>query len=174
MAIVRCSGEQFGLLATPRHSLPCLAGSICLIFCFLLVSCAERSGPAVRFVVPDGFRGPVQILETGGGRSIVLEGSEYVYRIPSNGILQVAKAVGFAEWHAEHASFSSGEPLRVGQTSDPEEFAGEVVFYSLGSTHTRFRFFVGTHSEMVKYVRNAPPESEAARFWAGQSRTNVP
>jgi len=129
----------------------------------------ERTGLPVRFVVPDGFRGRIEIIEAKDAEEVGLDRGEYLYRIPEGGILRVRKAVGFGHWHKTYAFFSSGRELSVGFTTDPEGVPGEIAFYEL----TGSRFFVGTRKEMRQYVTNPPAENEAAALWSGRGLTNV-
>ncbi len=135
-----------------------------------LPSCMDQTGPPVRFVVPDGFRGRIEILEAKDAEEVGLDRGEYLYRVPEGGILRVRKVVGFGSWHKTYAFFSSGREIPVRFTSDPERVPGEIAFYELGGSS----FFVGTRNEMLQYVKNPPPDNEAAAFWSGRWRTNPP
>lgn len=144
------------------------------VFCAMALSgCYEgQRGLAVLMVVPDGFRGPFTIVENPGGSAISLDGSRYVHRLPTNGVLRVRARRGFEEWHLTSPQFASGQSLPVRITTDPPVSAGEVVLYEIDSSATATYFFVGTMSEMQHFLENRPPETEAAAFWAGGALTN--
>ncbi len=50
-----------------------------------------------------------------------MEGDEFVYRIPTNGVLPVKQAVGFDQRHQQHASFANGLPLPIFSTDTPDD-----------------------------------------------------
>lgn len=156
-----------GLLHLQGLALGC-AGALAVLLA--LPGCADRAGLPVRFIVPDGFRGRIQLSEAKEGQEIGVDHGDYLYRIPQGGILKVRKIAGLEHWHKTYAYFLSGQELPVRFTTDPEGTLGEVAFYELSGS----RFFVGTRTEMLEYVRNPPPESEAAAFWSGRSLTNPP
>jgi hypothetical protein len=173
VATVKRQTQQVGVLRKPGSAALISGRQFVIALSLALVGCAEPSGPPVRFEVPSGFRGAVQIVEARGGENVLRANGEYVYHIPTNGVLHVARALGLRAWHVERAFFSSGQQLPVEQTSEPERLPGEVVFYSLGTTQSRFMFFVGTHSEMLTHVKNLATTTEAARFWSGGSTTHL-
>ncbi len=143
-----------------------------MLFCLLLANCAPTEGPPVRFVVPDGYLGPFEILQEKGAGEVILEHGEFVYRVPTNGMLKVAQVVGFTEWHKADAFFASGTPIPVKLTSEREQVPAELALYELWNTRTRYKFFVGSQAEMAAYVKEPVLETEGGRFLAGQWRTN--
>lgn len=92
--------------------------------CAFLLSACDQSGPPVRFVVPDDFRGEFRIVEREDADEVPVRSGQYVYDIPRTGTLFVRRALGFRRWHDESACFFSGRPLSIGSrsmhASDPE------------------------------------------------------
>ena len=92
-----------------------------------------------------------------------------MYAVPTNGSLVVASLEPFRVWHQIDAFVSPpGIPLPVRQTNEPETASEEIALYELASPGREIRFFVGTHAEMLAYVRKPVFETEAARWLAGQ------
>jgi hypothetical protein len=140
-------------------------------FVFALLGCVDNStGLPVRFIVPDGFRGYIQLVETKDGPEIEPKEGDYIYRIPKGGVLKVKKIAGINRWHKDYANFFSGQQIPVRLTTNPEEFSGQIALYELSGR----QFFVGTRDEMVAFARNPPPENQAAAFWSGAWQTNLP
>jgi hypothetical protein len=123
---------------------------------FLLTACRQERGPTVRIIVPDGFKGPIKIAETRRGTDINVEKGEYVYRIPTNGVLTVRNAAGFAQPHYEEAYWASGTSLPIYPLDAAENVATNAVLYFIGRSQSGLRFFLGTHKEMMEYIK-APP-----------------
>src|SRR5436190_23405931 len=125
-----------------------------LVTSLVLVSCVEKSGPAVRIIVPIEFRGLIRIVEEKAGGTVPIESEEFVYRIPTNGVLSVKEAVGFAQWHQQYADFSSGLPLMILSTDAPDDGSEKVALYSFGRSQKQIRFFVGTKAELVQFLKS--------------------
>jgi hypothetical protein len=124
----------------------------------------------VLFIIPDGYRGPVDITEHKGGNEVPFEDGRYVYRVPTNGVLKVTVAEGFRRWHQSSAIYESGGAIPMRQTSDPESAPNSVAFYNLWFTQSKYSFFVGTRSQMLNLITHPPAENEAVEFW--RSLTN--
>jgi hypothetical protein len=117
---------------------------VLLIAVLLCLSCTQKRGASVHIVVPDGFKGLVKIVKDQTGMEIELEHGEYIYRIPTNGMLKVKEPRGLSQWHYTEASYSSGKPLPV----RPENSSGDIALFGVGSDSLgRTFFFVGTDEE---------------------------
>ena len=77
-------------------------------FLFLL---GDKSGPAVVYVFPNGFRGSFRMFEDRNAAEVPLVGGKYVVAIPSDGFLSAKDLNFLSQWHAEEARFEDGTPL---------------------------------------------------------------
>ncbi|MFL5245068.1 MAG: hypothetical protein ACJ8FY_23445 [Gemmataceae bacterium] len=103
---------------------------------FCLTWYANRSGPDVVIIVPNGFRGPLKLsLDPKNGTEIPMEGSRFIVRIPASGHLVIKNADPFTQWHSETAMFENGESL---STNHDERLPPEKVrLIDLGSSLSR-------------------------------------
>jgi hypothetical protein len=120
----------------------------------------------MEYVLPNGYRGEFEMVETGGDPLPIEDGVE-VCHIPANGSLHVDTLASFRGYHSESARYASGSTLPIRPTSDPERAPNEVCVYVLGSTQSRILYFVGTHSEMLARVTNPSAQTKAEEFWSG-------
>jgi hypothetical protein len=118
----------------------------------LLMSCSERRGPSVQIIVPEGFKGLIKIEKDQAGQEIELKDGQYVYRIPTNGVLKVKLARGFAEWHYTVACHTNGRELPV----YPERGIGGISLFEIGSSSSGKEFlFVGTEQEKEEAMKDS-------------------
>jgi hypothetical protein len=125
-----------------------------VLLCVVLSGCIGKTGPPVQIIVPKNLSGLIRIVEDKSGMIVPFEKGEFVYRIPTNGVLVVVEAEGFAEFHKERASFSDGVPLQLRSTDSADGLPGEVAIYSLGRTSRELAFFVGTRQEMIAFLKS--------------------
>jgi hypothetical protein len=138
-----------------RNIISCKRNLVCFLpgtVLVLLISCSQPRGPSVRIIVPDGFKGLIKIVEDRAGVEVDLESGEYVYRIPTNGVLKVKEASGFADWHYREANYASGKPLPV----YPGAPKGKVGLFMLGTHSSGKHFlFVGTEQEKAEAMQDS-------------------
>src|SRR5687768_7802659 len=101
----------------------------------LFAGCGDGSGPPVHFIVPDGFRGRIDIvLDAKQGSRIETHDGTYVLIIPASGTLRVRSLQSLDRWHTATAAYVSGTSLPVlagtGGTNST------IGFYELGSSAT--------------------------------------
>jgi hypothetical protein len=71
-------------------------------------------GPALHFILPDGFHGEIRIEQgVADASGPPLERGHYTIRIPSTGLVRVKTMELFSHWHKERAFSSSGRELPV-------------------------------------------------------------
>jgi hypothetical protein len=93
----------------------------------LLAGCGFLDhGPALHFILPDGFHGEIRIEEGAANASDPpLDHGHYTLRIPSTGLVRVKTTELFSHWHKERAFSSSGQELPVlsGHGEQPDVIA---------------------------------------------------
>lgn len=71
-------------------------------------------GPAVHFVLPDGFRGEVRVEEDRpDGVELRTDRDHFLILVPESATVRVKNSDLFSPWHKERAFFRSGEELPV-------------------------------------------------------------
>ena len=125
-------------------------------------------------MLPDGYQGPFEIIQTRRAGTLPLENGAVVCRIPTNGVLRADTLDDFRRWHTETARFSSGRVIPIRVTSDPEITPDEVCLYNLGNPDARLEFFVGTHADMYIYVLQPPAQTKAAEILSGGAQKYRP
>ncbi len=89
-----------------------------------------RSGNPVKFVVPVGFHGTIQIIEDKArGQDLELLHGWYVFRIPPDGKLLVNDASIFNRWHEELCRDKEGHLIHL--DNDPTYADGGAVHLSV-------------------------------------------
>jgi len=114
------------------------------------VGCGERSGIPLRFILPNDYRGLVQIIEDSKtGLDVEEQAGHYTYTIPAGGQLRVTSLRPFQSWHKESATFQNGAALLTGTDDSVPESV--VAFRELPETIsngvTIVCYFVGTQKE---------------------------
>jgi hypothetical protein len=108
-----------------------------------LVGCSGPSGPPVRLVVPDGFKGLIKIVYDPRAPRVRVRGGEYAYEISSDGVLRVRKTARYENWHYVRASFSSGQEIA---TIYPVASDG-ITLFSIGRSDGALFYFLGSQKE---------------------------
>lgn len=89
-----------------------------------------RSGDPVVFVIPNGFRGPVRIVENQAAPEVPHINHEYRLTIPKSGFV-IVKDIGFlTELHNERAVFENGKEI----PSLTDRQHGDELAFILGSS----------------------------------------
>jgi len=133
----------------------------------LLIGCTGGHGRPVDYVLPDGYRGEFEIIQAKDGGRLPIENGAEVCQIPTNGLLKVDSLEAFRRWHTESARYASGGGLELKLTSDAPRVPDEVCVYRLGSSHSKTRFFVGTHSDMLAHIASPTAQTKAEEYWSG-------
>jgi hypothetical protein len=121
-----------------------------------LIAYHNRSGYPIVVVVPEGYRGPVElIIDRQQGVDIPLVDGKYTYHIPQTGTLVIKDDSPFRQWHPETAMYTSGKriPMAYEGNLPPDT----VARHSLGSNQERIHYFVGTTTELRKYADRPLP-----------------
>jgi hypothetical protein len=121
--------------------------SALLFALFLVVGCREKAGsPTVRFVIPEGFKGVVEISRDPTGVDLVLENNKVSVVVPSDGRLSVKSVKLIEDAHALAAVYASGRALSL--ELGPSGTAGVVALHfpakRSASKPDTFLYFVGT------------------------------
>src|SRR6185295_17716779 len=122
--------------------------SVTFLALWICAGCGVGSGAPLHFVLPDGFKGAIQIVgDPNQGLAVREEAGRFTYVIPPDGKLRVQSLEPFTQWHKESAAFQSGGVL---QTDDngPED---SVAWRGLGALDsngvTTIRYCVGTKKD---------------------------
>ena len=127
----------------------CIIALIALIF----AGCGDGSGPPVHFVVPDGFRGRIDIvLDTKHGSRIETQDGRYTLVIPASGTLRVQSFRSLQRWHTTTAAYASGRALPVIGTAGTNS---TIAFFELGSSATSGNKGAGSTESVVCFVGTA-------------------
>ena len=125
-----------------------------VVVCGSQSGCYEKAGLPIHVIVPDGFRGLVRIVEDKAGMEVPIEGGEFVYRIPTNGVLIVNQADGFGEWHQDRASYASGAAVQMLSMNMTPSPASAIALFVLDRSHNQVRLFLGTQEGMVAFLKS--------------------
>jgi hypothetical protein len=135
----------------------CIIAFVALIF----AGCGDGSGPPVHFVVPDGFRGRIDmVLDTKHGSRIVTQDGRYTFVIPASGTLRVQSLRSLQRWHTATAAYASGHVLPVVGTAGTNSMIG---FFEIGSSATSGNNGAGSTESVVCFVGTAS-EARALGF----------
>jgi hypothetical protein len=121
----------------------------------------------IEYVLPDGYRGEFEIVESKDGDPLPIENGAEVCHIPASGTLHIDTLESFRNYHRESARYVSGFALPIRMTDEAERAPNEVCVYTLYGEHSRIMYFVGTHSEMLARVRNPPAQTKAEELLSG-------
>jgi hypothetical protein len=131
-----------------------LLASLTLALLPTFVGCNLGEGLPIHFVVPNGFRGEIRIIEDpGNGEILPKHGRWIICVLPATGILKVKSLKPFLAVHEETACYADGGVLNPGIDTNAIAFFGLGSFAS-GSTNG-VSYFVGTQAEAT---------AEASRF----------
>ncbi len=123
-----------------------------------------RQGTPIHFVIPNGFKGPIQLpLDPVAGKNVVPTNGQFVYTIPADGLLRVKSFDPFRDWHKQTASYEDGTAI----PNEYETWSG-VIFHDLGESTLGnslpvMHWFVGSKAEFVQWERRGLPEPEPLR-----------
>ena len=129
----------------------CIRNALLTPVALLLISCGDGSGPPVHFIVPDGFRGRIDIfLDTKQGAPVELKEGRYTLIIPASGVLRVQSFLPFDRWHTATAVYASGTtlPVYAGTAGTNSTFG----FYELGSSASSGNHGAGSMKSTVFFV----------------------
>ena len=118
------------------------------------------TGKPVHYIVPDGFRGPLYVVEDPSYDDPPFEDGRYVFRFPESGVLFVKSLDMFGKFHTSTAEWSSGAELYWHLDPPPQGVAirGGAMNIGGGSSSrdpTRdnpsyMNDFVGTEAEFLE------------------------
>jgi hypothetical protein len=131
-----------------------------------LFGCAGH-GPDIQIVVPDGYRGLVQIQEVSSAEEMSLVDGTYRIEVPENGVVQVKSVEPFGKWQRTKVFFANGMELN---DASFEEMPGEVQWWDRGrqgaptgpnEPPASVDLFVGTREELEVYVKGVESRFQA-------------
>jgi hypothetical protein len=125
------------------------------ILCMLLLGC-NRSGPAVQFILPEGFRGIFQVsFDKQHGRTVTESNGVLIIEVPTNAIALVGRDEFLTRWHQVSASYPSGTVY------SSEAFdTNSIALYTLASSgHTYWWMltyqFMAVTSKEWRHIKNS-------------------
>ena len=123
--------------------------AVILLGLCICTGCSDSGAPLL-FVLPDGFKGAIEIVkDPKNGLAVREDAGRFTYVIPSDGRLRVKSLTPFSRWHKESAAFQSGGVLQTGTDENvPED---NIALRSLGTLVsndvTTVRYCVGTKKD---------------------------
>jgi hypothetical protein len=112
----------------------------CLVVAFITATGCNNSGNPVLFILPDGFRGEIQIIKDSvKGAEPAERGDWWVFEVPPSGVLRIKDDRMFYRWHAQRAQYSDGRAVSVELVGTRAGFSAGSGDYSTeydGTTHT--------------------------------------
>lgn len=105
----------------------------------------------VRYVVPDGFRGFINIVQDSSADPVKQHLFILTIDVPPSGKIEVKSLKSLRAWCVFDASYVSGEALPVYFPGDNEN-KGVGLWIMGPPAGDRLYAFVGSHREMRKYV----------------------
>jgi hypothetical protein len=136
----------------PKRSARFVVGALTVVLvagvAFRLSMSARNSArPAMRFLIPDGYKGWIRIeFDVQGAPALPMEGSEYILKIPPEGILRTSSGQQFG-WARDHYYYDSAQGLRPLADSGPAALIwGKINAEGYGASGKRTyeELFVGT------------------------------
>jgi len=112
----------------------------------LFVSCTERTGPPIDFMIPPSVHGLIVIIEDKkGGEDVDLDAP--VCFIPTNAVLRLKTLAPFRRWHTVNARYMPGSEIPSGHYDiSPDDDVVRV--FGLGSSSSGKDFYyLGTHRQ---------------------------
>ena len=127
---------------------------IIMLIALALAGCGDGSRPSVHFIVPDGFRGRIDIvLDTKYGSQIKTQDGRNTYVIPASGTLRVHSFRSLQRWHTTTAAYASGMTLPVIGTAGTNN---TVAFFELGASATSGSNGADSTESVVCFVGTIP------------------
>jgi hypothetical protein len=81
---------------------------------FQITEHLSRPGPPVLFVVPSGFRGPIEVIkDRKQGEDLHFEHGMYRIAMPATGLVRLRDTSAFHRWHEEMCQDADGKPKRL-------------------------------------------------------------
>jgi len=119
----------------------------------------DASGPPIRFIVPNGFKGKFDIIQDPkSGVVLTNRGGTLTCVVPPTGQLHVRSLKPFGKWHSETASYADGTALLLqADTSLPQADTSSISLFSLGS-------FASGSTQGVSYLVGTSAEFRAFRY----------
>lgn len=147
-----------------------LRGVLVIMLAASLSGCGgKQSDITVRYVIPTGYRGVLEMREDGSrGTRPEWNGNTVTYTFPANGMLKTTDLSPHNEWHTEYAEFSDGTPASLGhpkmQQNPPlsREITDNMVLYRTGvashdSNDNRTDYIlVGTEEDRIWFQSEYP------------------
>jgi len=112
----------------------------------LFVSCAERSGSLIDFMIPPSVQGLIVIVEDKqGGEDVDLTAP--VFFVPTNAILRLTTLAPFRKWHTVNAHYMSGSTIPLGRYGISPDDDVVRLFGLGGSSSGKDFYYLGTHRQ---------------------------
>jgi hypothetical protein len=109
-----------------------------------------------RFLIPDGYTGWIRIeFEVHGAAPLAMEGGEYVFRIPADGVLRTSSPEQYG-WAQDHYYYYSAQGKHALQDSGEAPFIwGKINGEASGGSGKRKyeEFFVGTAQQFKNQTK---------------------
>ena len=139
-----------------------LAAAGVLIATYAVWPGANKSGPPVEIVLPDGYTGPVYLIEDkANGTEIRLANGRYLVEMPGNCRLRVKTLEPFQHWHPEALRYANGTIVpdeKLVPNADPTRVMLRMSNCGVtdgGPVH--IEMFVGTDKQVGEFIRGPRP-----------------
>jgi hypothetical protein len=120
----------------------------------VLVAGRELMARNVEYVLPDDFRGFVNVLEEAGGIELKPSLEGLVIEVPQSGRLGVKSIDLLRKWNVVEARYASGKPLKVFVRNAKHYEESDFGFWLMGvPAGERLYAFVGRRDEMEAFVQ---------------------
>src|SRR5262245_49964972 len=120
------------------------------------------SGPPVEIVLPDGYTGPVYLIEDEkDGTDIPLVNGRYLVEMPATCRMRVRSLGPFQRWHKQTLRYASGTGIpdaKLVPSSDPAQVMERMSNCGTcngGPVH--IEIFVGTDKQVDDFIRGPRP-----------------
>ena len=147
------SSRERRVMLFPRHKhgTRLIAGMIMLA----TLGCRFQSPPEVKFVIPNGFYGPIIVMNDKNGARLLRRDGAYIIDVPESGVVKIRSVSIFEQMTAQSATYADGQriPFDYGVMDDPKVAVSDDKIalrpcgrkdYDWGSV---FRFYVGNKED---------------------------
>ena len=149
----------FGKKFTVHHGL--FAAATVVVACIVLALGLRDSQPIMRFIVPNGFRGMIQISRYHNGVAPTVTGNVTTFVIPSSGELEIIGALPYEQLSLTEALWADGEDIPI-ELEKAKQVIDRVYFWAAESDNYSIWCFVGTPSEYYGWLSQGVPKRKSA------------
>jgi hypothetical protein len=117
-----------------------------LLSAALFVSCTERRGPPIDFIIPPSVHGLIVIIEDKQNGEDV-DADAPVFFVPTNAVLRLKTLAPFRRWHTVNARYMPGPDIPSGYyNTSPDDDVVRLFGLSSSSAGKDF-YYLGTHRQ---------------------------